>query len=179
MLARIIINEQSAPIRGETYDPREIDLIASVVLNNRTRFPGAKSWLEIMRRLAPHVTRAKEVTRAHHAWTGDLPAGCSKTRPATWDDVANGPWVAWAPHWQNFCQLVVAKWTAGDIERNHDVITWGATTHSRSHLCRPVTPAGYCLVTSVPRGNHFFAWAGAASCSAEATRAFQTAHCRR
>jgi len=177
MLARIIVSERSAVLRerdAASVDASEFDWFASVVINNRDRFPRARSWLAIMGELSPHVTMRKPTTTARQEWTSTL-VGCTERQPAGWIRERDGKWDIYALRWQSFCIDIRDRWVRGDFEVHEDAIAWGSVDDSKRRMCRPKNPL--CLLHHFSGGNLFFALAGSAACRDEVQESFVEAHC--
>ncbi len=178
MLARIVVSERSEVLRGDDFDRAEIDWLASVVINNGPRFRSARSWLDVMRKLSPHVTQAAPPTRPRHEWTSTL-YGCTEAQPTGWVRERDGNWDSYALRWQSFCLDVRDRWVRGEFVHNADAFKWGNIDDSRKHICAASSP--FCPLAAFVgvngRTNVFFGFTGSPSCSAAVRESFVEAHC--
>lgn len=174
LLARIIVSERSAVLRGSDYDPAELDLFASVVINNRDRFANAHGWIDVMGRLSPHVALLEPPTRPRQEWTSTL-HGCTEAKPGGWVDERDGDWRIYSLAWQSFCLDVRDRWVADQWQHADGVVAWGNIADSKRQLCRKVKRL--CLVQHFADGNLFFGRAGDPACNLAAQESFVEAHC--
>lgn len=179
MLARVIVSERSDVLRSDDYDHGEIDLFASVVLNNRGLLKKARGWLDVLGELAPHVTRRREPTKPRHLWTSTL-VGCTEAQPSGWVSERDGDWRIYQLRWQSFCLDVRDRWIRGQFTLTSDVIAWGNLEDSQRHICgrsaRNLCPVAL-VVGAKDRINVFFAFVGDAACSDALREAFVEEHC--
>ena len=181
-LARIIASERSEVLRvGVRFDASELDLFASVVLNNRGSYSAAHGWLDVMSHLSPHVTMRRPPTRPRHEWTSTL-VGCTAAQPSGWVSERDGNWNQYARQWQSLCLDIQDRWVRGEFVITPGVIAWGNIDDAKRHLCkrssRNLCPVAM-FVGANDRANVWFARNGDDVCSASLRAAFVEDHCEK
>lgn len=144
-LARMGVSEDTRPLRRRAGGGTEGELtadhhgIAAVVKNNmgrlslkRHRLKGkAKTWVQVMGELSPHVNRVVELKpgKPRQVWTSSLPCAGDEMPEGWEDDPQAGDWEIARQFWPTFRDEVVRLWLTDDFDHvPGKPIGWGSMT---------------------------------------------------